>query len=147
MGPITSSLPSGHAATDLAFTLGVAQEIPALFPPLAFATSAAHWSLVVAGAITRATCSSAGSWASPSPWRFGSCGAREGRATRKIELQEAVSEPSLGGCGLPCHDRPVEGGHGRLSAGSAVTRPAVRTPDHRAISALRSRRSMGAECS
>ena len=45
-GPITSSFPSGHAATDLSFTLGVAQEIPALFFPLALATSAAHWSLV-----------------------------------------------------------------------------------------------------
>ncbi len=45
-GPITSSFPSGHAATDLAFALGVAQEIPVLFPPLALATSAAHWSVV-----------------------------------------------------------------------------------------------------
>ena len=45
-GPVTSSFPSGHAATDLSFTLGVAQEIPVLFFPLAFATSAAHWSLV-----------------------------------------------------------------------------------------------------
>ena len=45
-GPVTSSFPSGHAATDLAFTLGVTQEIPALFLPLAIATSAAHWSLV-----------------------------------------------------------------------------------------------------
>ncbi len=45
-GPITSSFPSGHAATGVAFTLGVAQEIPALFLPLAVATSSAHWSLV-----------------------------------------------------------------------------------------------------
>ena len=45
-GPITSSFPSGHAATDLAFTLGVAQEIPVLFIPLALATSAGHWSIV-----------------------------------------------------------------------------------------------------
>jgi len=45
-GPITSSFPSGHAATDLAFILGVAQEIPALFPPLALTTLSAHWSLV-----------------------------------------------------------------------------------------------------
>ena len=45
-GPVTSSFPSGHAASDLAFTIGVAQEIPALFVPLAVATSAAHWSLV-----------------------------------------------------------------------------------------------------
>ena len=45
-GPVTSSFPSGHAATDLAFTIGVAQEIPALFLPLAVATSAGHWSLV-----------------------------------------------------------------------------------------------------
>lgn len=45
-GPVTSSFPSGHAATDLAFSIGVAQEIPALFLPLALATSTAHWSLV-----------------------------------------------------------------------------------------------------
>lgn len=45
-GPTTSSFPSGHAATDLSFALGVAQEIPVLFPPLALATSAGHWSLV-----------------------------------------------------------------------------------------------------
>jgi membrane-associated phospholipid phosphatase len=40
-GPVTSSFPSGHAATDRSFTLGVAQEIPVLFFPLALATSAA----------------------------------------------------------------------------------------------------------
>lgn len=45
-GPVTSSFPSGHAATDLAFVLGVSQEIPVLFPPLAVTTLAAHWSLV-----------------------------------------------------------------------------------------------------
>lgn len=45
-GPVTSSFPSGHSATDLAFALGVTQEIPALFFPLAVATSAGHWSLV-----------------------------------------------------------------------------------------------------
>lgn len=45
-GPVTSSFPSGHAATDLAFTLGAAQEIPLLFVVLGPATTAAHWSLV-----------------------------------------------------------------------------------------------------
>lgn len=45
-GPVTSSFPSGHAATDLAFTLAAAQEIPLLFLVLAPATTAAHWSLV-----------------------------------------------------------------------------------------------------
>lgn len=40
-GPITSSFPSGHAATDLAFTLAASQEIPALFIVLAPATMAA----------------------------------------------------------------------------------------------------------
>ena len=45
-GPVTSSLPSGHTATDLAFSLGVAQEIPALFIPLTVVTMAAHWSMV-----------------------------------------------------------------------------------------------------
>ncbi len=45
-GPITSSFPSGHAATDLAFTLAASQEIPALFIVLAPATMAAHWSMI-----------------------------------------------------------------------------------------------------
>ena len=46
IGPLTSSFPSGHAATDLAFVFGVSQSVPALFPPLAACTLAAHWSLV-----------------------------------------------------------------------------------------------------
>ncbi|MDP8931634.1 MAG: phosphatase PAP2 family protein [Actinomycetota bacterium] len=46
LGPLTSSFPSGHAASDLAFTFGAAQELPALFFPLAAATFPAHWSLV-----------------------------------------------------------------------------------------------------
>ena len=45
-GPVTSSFPSGHAATDLAFTLAASQEVPLLFVPLAPATMAAHWSLI-----------------------------------------------------------------------------------------------------
>lgn len=45
-GPVTSSFPSGHTATDLAFSLAVSQEIPALFIPLTVATTAAHWSMV-----------------------------------------------------------------------------------------------------
>lgn len=45
-GPVTSSFPSGHTATDRAFSLGVAQEIPLLFIPLTAATMAAHWSMV-----------------------------------------------------------------------------------------------------
>ena len=46
IGPVTSSFPSGHAASDLAFNLAVSQEIPLLFVPLSAATMAAHWSLV-----------------------------------------------------------------------------------------------------
>jgi membrane-associated phospholipid phosphatase len=46
IGPLTSSFPSGHAATDLAFVFGVSQRSPALFAPLAACTIAAHWSLV-----------------------------------------------------------------------------------------------------
>ena len=46
IGPLTSSFPSGHAASDLAFVFGVAQELPALFVPLAGGTLTAHWSLV-----------------------------------------------------------------------------------------------------
>ncbi len=46
VGPFTSSFPSGHAATDLAFSLAASQEIPLLFVALTPATLAAHWSLV-----------------------------------------------------------------------------------------------------
>ncbi len=46
LGPITTSFPSGHAAADLAFTFGAAQELPALLVPLVAATFPAHWSLV-----------------------------------------------------------------------------------------------------
>ena len=45
-GPFTSSFPSGHAASDLAFVLGASQEIPMLFLPLSGATMAVHWSLI-----------------------------------------------------------------------------------------------------
>ena len=45
-GPVTSSFPSGHTATDLAFSLAAAQEIPALLIPFTFATLAAHWSMI-----------------------------------------------------------------------------------------------------
>jgi membrane-associated phospholipid phosphatase len=46
LGPFTSSFPSGHAASDLAFVLGASQERPLLFFPLSAATMAVHWSLV-----------------------------------------------------------------------------------------------------
>ncbi|MBW3574729.1 MAG: phosphatase PAP2 family protein [Actinobacteria bacterium] len=46
LGPFTSSFPSGHAASDLAFMLGAAQEIPLLGLPLSGATMAVHWALV-----------------------------------------------------------------------------------------------------
>ena len=46
MGPVTTSFPSGHAATDLAFSLAASLELPVLFVPLSGATMAAHWSLV-----------------------------------------------------------------------------------------------------
>ena len=46
IGPVTSSFPSGHAASDLAFNFGASQELPLLFIPLSAATLAAHWSIV-----------------------------------------------------------------------------------------------------
>ncbi len=46
VGPITSSFPSGHCASELAFTLGAAQEVPWLIVPLYAATIAAEWSMV-----------------------------------------------------------------------------------------------------
>ncbi len=46
LGPFTSSFPSGHAGSDLAFMLGASQELPVLFLPLSGATMAVHWALV-----------------------------------------------------------------------------------------------------
>ncbi len=46
LGPFTSSFPSGHAASDLAFVFGAAQELPPVFVPLSACTLAVHWSLV-----------------------------------------------------------------------------------------------------
>lgn len=46
LGPFTSSFPSGHAASDLAFVFGAAQELPQAFVPLSCASLAVHWSLI-----------------------------------------------------------------------------------------------------
>jgi len=46
VGPLTSSFPSGHCASELAFSLGAAQELPYLFIPLYAATLVSEWSLV-----------------------------------------------------------------------------------------------------
>lgn len=46
IGPVTSSFPSGHCASELAFSLGAAQEIRWMFVPLYAATLAGEWSLV-----------------------------------------------------------------------------------------------------
>ncbi|MDP8961139.1 MAG: phosphatase PAP2 family protein, partial [Actinomycetota bacterium] len=46
LGPFTSSFPSGHAASDLAFVLGASQELPLAFLPLSACSLAVHWSLV-----------------------------------------------------------------------------------------------------
>ncbi|MCA1681346.1 MAG: nitroreductase/quinone reductase family protein [Actinobacteria bacterium] len=45
-GPLTSSFPSGHTASDLAFLLGAAQELPLLLIPGTLATACSHWSLI-----------------------------------------------------------------------------------------------------
>ena len=46
VGPVTSSFPSGHTASELAFSLGAAQEVPLLLLPLYAATAASEWSLL-----------------------------------------------------------------------------------------------------
>lgn len=46
LGPFTSWFPSGHAAADLAFVFGAAQELPAAFVPLSCASLAVHWALI-----------------------------------------------------------------------------------------------------
>jgi membrane-associated phospholipid phosphatase len=47
IGPVTSSFPSGHTASDLGFMFGAAQELPVLLLlPLSVATLGSHWSLI-----------------------------------------------------------------------------------------------------
>lgn len=46
LGPVTSSFPSGHTATDLGFTFGASQEMPVLMAPLSILTLGSHWSLI-----------------------------------------------------------------------------------------------------
>lgn len=45
-GPLTTSFPSGHTATDLSFLFGASQELPLLAIPLSAATLGSHWSLI-----------------------------------------------------------------------------------------------------
>jgi membrane-associated phospholipid phosphatase len=46
-GPLTSSFPSGHTASDLGFLLGASQELPLLLLlPGSIATACSHWSLI-----------------------------------------------------------------------------------------------------
>ena len=47
--PLTSSFPSGHAASDAAFCFGAAQELPWLILPLGGMAMLAHWSIVRTG--------------------------------------------------------------------------------------------------
>lgn len=47
--PLTSSFPSGHAASDAAFCFGAAQELPWLILPLGGMAILAHWSIVRTG--------------------------------------------------------------------------------------------------
>jgi membrane-associated phospholipid phosphatase len=44
--PLTSSMPSGHAASDTAFAVGAWLEWPATRLPMLALTTASHWSLV-----------------------------------------------------------------------------------------------------
>lgn len=46
LGPFTSSFPSGHSASEVAFVLGTSQEVRPLLLPLSVATLAANWSLL-----------------------------------------------------------------------------------------------------
>ena len=46
IGPLTTSFPSGHTATDLSFMFGAAQELPVLLLPLSIGTLGSHWSLL-----------------------------------------------------------------------------------------------------
>jgi membrane-associated phospholipid phosphatase len=45
-GPLTSSFPSGHTASDLAFLFGASQELPLRLIPGSVATVCSYWSLI-----------------------------------------------------------------------------------------------------
>ena len=45
-GPLTSSFPSGHTASDLGFLFGASQVLPVLLIPGTVATALSHWSLM-----------------------------------------------------------------------------------------------------
>ena len=45
-GPLTTSFPSGHTASDLGVMFGAAQELPLLGVPLTVATLGSPWSLI-----------------------------------------------------------------------------------------------------
>jgi deazaflavin-dependent oxidoreductase (nitroreductase family) len=45
-GPLTSSFPSGHTASDLGFLFGASQELPPLLIAGTIATALSHWSLM-----------------------------------------------------------------------------------------------------
>ncbi|HEX8156669.1 MAG TPA: nitroreductase/quinone reductase family protein [Solirubrobacteraceae bacterium] len=45
-GPLTSSFPSGHTASDLGFLFGASQVLPVLMIPGTVATALSHWSLM-----------------------------------------------------------------------------------------------------
>lgn len=45
-GPLTTSFPSGHTASDLSFLFGASQELPVLAIPLTAATITSHWALL-----------------------------------------------------------------------------------------------------
>jgi hypothetical protein len=86
-GPVTSSFPSGHSATEVAFALGAAQEMPSLLIPLLAATVAGKISIirtrghyvgdVVAGTVAGIAVSGA-LWRlwTPGPWAGGQRAAR-----------------------------------------------------------------------
>ncbi len=44
--PLTSSMPSGHAASDTAFAVAAWREMPSTLVPMLLLTTASHWSLV-----------------------------------------------------------------------------------------------------
>ncbi len=44
--PLTSSMPSGHAACDTAFAVAAYRDMPSVLWPMMVLTTASHWSLV-----------------------------------------------------------------------------------------------------
>ena len=111
LGPFTSSFPSGHAASDLAFVFGAAQALPGAFLPLSCASLAVHWSLIrkrahypsdvlAGGALGIAVSFAVGKLWPPTSTETGEAPVSHETAA-ETDPQGSDGEPSANGAGAP----------------------------------------------